>query len=204
MDYNTSRNKLLLPEYGRNIQKLVEQAITLENREERNNAAKAIIRIMGNIHPHLRDVSEFTHKLWDHLHLLADYKLEIDSPYPLPEPNKYIKPERIEYPQGDISYRHFGKVIESLIKLAVDETDEEKKYNLTKVIVRQMRKTYATGSREGINDETIYSAISHLSKNKLEISDKLKEEMHNSGNFNQRSQNNYGGKSKRKRTIRKK
>ena len=204
MDYNTSRNKLVLPEYGRNIQKLVEQAIAIENQEERNNAALAIIRIMGNIHPHLRDVSEFTHKLWDHLHLLADYKLEIDSPYPLPEVDKYTRPKRIEYPQGKISYRHFGKVIESLIKLAVDETDEEKKYNLTKVIVRQMRKTYATGSREGINDETIYSAISHLSENKLEINDKLKEEMQKSSNSHQRNRSNTGGLSKRKRTIRRK
>lgn len=204
MDYNTSRNKLVLPEYGRNIQKLVEQAVALEDRDERNNAAHAIIRIMGNIHPHLRDVSEFTHKLWDHLHLLAGFKLEIDSPYPIPEPNKYIRPKRIEYPQGKISYRHFGKVIESLIKLAVDETDEEKKYNLTKIIVRQMRKTYASGSREGINDETIYSAINHLSDNKLEISDKLKEEMQNSVNFNQRGRGSNSGMSKRKRTIRKK
>ena len=157
---------------------------------------------MGNIHPHLRDVSEFTHKLWDHLHYMADFKLDIDSPYPLPEKNVYIRPERLKYPQQDIRYRHFGKVIEKMIQLAIDEKDEEKKLEFIRIIVRQMSKTYALGSREGINDETIFSAIENLSEGRLVIDDKVKEylQTNNTNNF-QQNQNN--GRAKKRKNIRK-
>ncbi len=175
MDYNTSRNKLFLPEYGRNIQKLVEQAIVIEDREERNKAAHAIIRIMGNIHPHLRDISEFTHKLWDHLQFLANFKLDIDAPYQLPDRILEDKPQRIEYPNKRIQYKHFGRIIESLIQVAVDETDPEKKTELIQVIIRQMRKSYVLWSREGANDEAIFNAISKLSENQLIITDEIKQ-----------------------------
>ncbi|MCK5536869.1 MAG: DUF4290 domain-containing protein [Bacteroidales bacterium] len=198
MDYNTSRNHLILPEYGRNIQRLVETAVKLETKEERNNAAQAIIHIMGNIHPHLRDVSDFNHKLWDHLQLMAKFQLDIDSPFPTPEIEPEEKIKRIDYPSHKIRYKHFGRIIESLIELAVNESDEDKKQQLTLSVVNQMRKSYYIWGKEGINDEMIFNAISEISKGQLAISDEIK-----NSTF-KREANNSNSRSTRKRLNRKK
>lgn len=211
MDYNTNRNSLILPEYGRNIQRMVEEAITLPTKEERNNAAQTIIQIMGNVHPHLRDVSDFNHKLWDHLHIMASFKLDIDSPYPIPVIDHSVRPKRIQYPNKSIKYKHFGVIIEDLINLAVKEEDIEKKEQLSLSIVNQMRKSYIIWSKEGANDEAIFNAIQELSKGMLVISDEVKnsvlkkEPSQNQQNNNNGQQNRTNFKSNnRKRIINKK
>ena len=115
-DYNTNRNKLILPEYGRNIQKMISHICTIEDRDERNKAARTIIGIMGNLNPHLRDVGDFKHKLWDHLAIISDFKLDIESPYEIPEPSKFQeKPNKIAYNQNRLKYKHYGKSVELMI-----------------------------------------------------------------------------------------
>ena len=116
MEYNTQKKKLLLPEYGRNIQKMVDYLLTIEDREERTRAAKTVIDVMGNLYPHLRDVPDFRHKLWDHLAIMSEFKLDIDTPYPLPSLSKLQeKPERLPYSSNHIKYKHYGKLVEKLI-----------------------------------------------------------------------------------------
>ena len=113
MIYNTQRPKLIIPEYGRNVQNMVDHAVSVEDREERNKVAHSIIDVMGNLNPHLRDVPDFKHKLWDHLFIMSDFKLDVDSPYPKPTPESFQeKPRRVTYPENGIRYRHYGRTIE--------------------------------------------------------------------------------------------
>ncbi len=120
-DYNTARKKLILPEYGRNIQKMVDHILTIEDREERNKAARTIIGIMGNLNPHLRDINDFKHKLWDHLAIIADFKLDIDAPYELPTQELLEeRPKKIDYNQKSIRFKHYGHSIALMIEKAVE------------------------------------------------------------------------------------
>lgn len=129
MDYNSNRKKLVLPEYGRHIQKMVDYAKAIEDPQERTKSAKSIIAIMGNMFPHLRDVSDFKHKLWDHLAIMANFEIDIEFPYKLPEPSiLYRRPGKLPYNTSKIKYRHYGKVVEELIDKAIEmEEGEEKK-----------------------------------------------------------------------------
>ena len=116
MEYNTSLPKMIIPEYGRNIQKMIDFAMTVKDREERNRVARAIIDVMGQLNPHLRDVTDFKHKLWDHIFIISDFKLDVDSPYPLPTAETFqTKPDRVLYPSNDIRYKHYGKTVERII-----------------------------------------------------------------------------------------
>ena len=119
MEYNTQLDRLIIPEYGRNIQGMIEYCCTIEDRAERNICARAIIQIMGQLNPPLRDVADFNHKLWDHLFIISQFKLDVDSPYPMPNAEKLAeKPKLLEYPKGRIRYKHYGKTIEEIIKKA--------------------------------------------------------------------------------------
>ncbi|MCX6301240.1 MAG: DUF4290 domain-containing protein [Bacteroidia bacterium] len=139
-DYNTQRKRMALPEYGRNVQKMVDHIKTIEDRAERNRAARTIIQVMGNLNPHLRDEGDFRHKLWDHLALIADFSLDIDSPYTLPEPTKFVeKPNQIPYKQGDIRFLHYGRIVELMIDAACEMKEGEEREYLTTLIVNQMK-----------------------------------------------------------------
>lgn len=174
-DYNTSRKKLILPEYGRNIQKMVNHLKTIEDREERNRAARAVIAVMGNLNPHLRDVSDFKHKLWDHLAIIADFELDIDSPYELPEKSKLEeKPNKVPYNQHSIRYKHYGRSIVMMIDKAVEMEPGEEKEDLIRMIAHHMKKSYLTWNREAVSDDEILSDLRTLSGGKLEISNDLK------------------------------
>jgi hypothetical protein len=174
-DYNTQRKKMALPEYGRNVQKMVDHIKTIEDRDERNRAAKTIIQIMGNLNPHLRDVGDFKHKLWDHLALIAGFELEIDSPYPVPEPSKFFeKPKQVPYRQGDIRYLHYGRIIELMINAASEMEDGDDKEYLTNLIVNQMKKSYITWNRGQVSDEVIIGDMKLLSAGRLKITDGVK------------------------------
>src|SRR3954462_184451 len=124
MDYNTDLPQLIIPEYGRNIQKMLDFAITVEDREERNKVARAIIDVMGELNPHLRDVTDFKHKLWDHLFIISDFHLDVDSPYPKPTRETFqTKPELPKYPSKDSRYKHYGQAGENIIAKAKEYPD---------------------------------------------------------------------------------
>ncbi|OFY58705.1 MAG: hypothetical protein A2V50_01285 [Bacteroidetes bacterium RBG_19FT_COMBO_42_10] len=174
-DYNTQRKRMALPEYGRNVQKMVDHIKTIEDRAERNRAARTIIQIMGNLNPQLRDEGDFKHKLWDHLALIADFQLDIDSPYPSPELTKFIeKPKQIPYQQGDIRFLHYGRIIELMIDAACEMKEGEEKEYLTSLILNQMKKAYITWNRSQVADEVIISDMKMLSGGKLKITDGVK------------------------------
>ena len=154
---------------------MVDHIKTIEDRDERNRAAKTLIQIMGNLNPHLRDEGDFKHKLWDHLALIADFDLDIDSPYPVPEPIKFVeKPRQVPYRQGDIRFLHYGRIIELLIDAAIKMEDGEEKEYLTTLIVNQMKKSYITWNRSQVADEVIIGDLKLLSGDKLKITEGVK------------------------------
>ena len=142
MEYSTNRNNLILPEYGRNIQKMVEYASGIEDKEKRNLAAQEIINIMGSMNPHLRDINDFKHKLWDQLMLMSDFKIDIESPFPIPEKEFFEeKPKKVEYTGGNLRYKYLGRIMQKLITAATEIEDEEKKAELVKIITNHMKKS---------------------------------------------------------------
>jgi len=174
-DYNTQRKRMALPEYGRNVQKMVDHIKTIGDRNERNRAARTIIQIMGNLNPHLRDEGDFKHKLWDHLALIANFDLDIDSPYPIPEPTKFVeKPRQVPYQQGNIKFLHYGRIVELMIDAASKLKDGDEKEYLTTLIVNQMKKSYVTWNRSQVADEVIISDLNYLSGGKLKITEGVK------------------------------
>jgi hypothetical protein len=174
-DYNTSRNKLILPEYGRNIQKMVNYVKSIEDREERNKAAKTVIAVMGNLNPHLRDVNDFKHKLWDHLAIIADFDLDIDSPYDWPEKAALEqKPNKVPYNQHSIRYKHYGRSIVLMIEKAVELEEGEEKTDLIRMIAYHMKKSYLTWNREAVSDEEILTDLKTLSAGRIEVKEDLK------------------------------
>lgn len=174
-DYNTSRKKIILPEYGRNIHKMVEHVKGLTDREERNRAAHAVISVMGNLNPHLRDIVDFKHKLWDHLAIISDFDLDIDWPYPLPTKETLQEPPlRVPYNQNNIRYKHYGKLVYQMIGKAKDfEENDEKKY-LLENLANNMKKFYLTWNREAVNDEVIYNDMKEMSNGKIVMNPELK------------------------------
>ena len=194
-DYNTSRNRLVLPEYGRNIQNMVEYLMTIEDRDERNRLAYVVISIMGNMNPHLRDISDFKHKLWDHLAIMSNFKLDIDSPYEKPD-NRLLqtKPRRVEYKNKEIKYKHYGRTLEMLIEAASDYPEGEEKQQLIKIIANHMKKSYLTWNREVVTDSEIFKDLRVLSGGRIDIKDTVK--------LNDTKE--ILSKNKRKRFIRKK
>jgi len=169
-DYNTRRARLVLPEYGRNIQKMVEHLLTIEDRDERNKAARTVIAVMGNLNPHLRDVADFKHKLWDHLAIISDFKLDIDSPYETPTPELLMeKPNKIPYNQKSIRFKHYGHSIVLMIEKAVEMEEGEEKHDLVQMIAYHMKKSYLTWNREAVDDREILEDLVTLSGGKLKL-----------------------------------
>ncbi len=171
-DYNTSRNRLYLPEYGRNVQKMVNHICTIEDREERNKAARTIIGIMGNLNTHLRDQGDFKHKLWDHLYIISDFRIDVDSPYETPEPEQLKqKPSPIPYNQNRIKYKHYGHSLEMMIKKALEMEEGEEKEQLIAVLANHMKKSYLTWNREAVDDQQIFSDLKELTGGRIENTD---------------------------------
>ena len=170
MYYNTQRKKLPLPEYGRNIQNMVDYLFTVEDRDKRNRSAQVVIDVMGNLYPYLRDVAEFKHKLWDHLAIMTDFKLDIDYPYNPPTPDILTeKPNIVPYPQTKIRYKHYGFIMESLIKKTAEMEGEEKDI-LVELLANHMKKSYMAWNKDGVDDEKIFLDLKELSRGKLNIS----------------------------------
>ncbi len=171
-DYNTSRKRLVLPEYGRNVQKMIDHICTIEDREERNKAARTIINIMGNLNPHLREQGDFKHKLWDHLFIISEFRLDIDAPYEKPEPSRLAeRPNRIGYNQNRIKYKHYGHSLELMINKALEIEDEEERAQLISTLANHMKKSYLTWNREAVDDQQIFSDLKELSRGRIENKD---------------------------------
>jgi len=170
LEYNAERPHLIIPEYGRHLQKLINQATLIENKEERNKAAKYIIQVMGSLNPHLRDVPDFQHKLWDQIFIMSDFKLDVDSPYPIPTRDVInLKPERLEYPQKNPKYRFYGNNIKYMIDVANSWEDGEMKNALVKVIANHMKKSYLSWNKDTVTDVVIFEHLYELSKGKLNL-----------------------------------
>lgn len=169
MDYNSQRKKLPLPEYGRNIQNMVDYLFTIEDRDKRNRSAQTVIDVMGNLYPYLRDVAEFKHKLWDHLAIMSEFRLDIDYPYNPPTPDILTeKPNIVPYHQNKIRYRHYGFIMESLIRKTAEMEDEDKE-ELVELLANHMKKSYAAWNKDGVEDEKIFEDLKELSRGKLDI-----------------------------------
>jgi hypothetical protein len=172
MDYNSNRSKLPLPEYGRNLQNMVNHIMTIEDRNERNRAARTIIDVMGIMYPYLRDINDFKHKLWDHLAIMSNFQLDIDYAYSPPSPEFFDTPPlRIPYDNNKIKYRHYGKTIEFLIEKAAVYEDEKERDLLIKLIANHMKKSYVMWNKESVTDDKILIDIEELSKGKIKCSD---------------------------------
>jgi hypothetical protein len=202
-DYNSTRSKLLLTEYGRNVQNMVKYIVALPTKEERNRYANVVIDLMGFLNPHLRDVADFKHKLWDHLHIISDYKIDVDSPYPLPSPEAiHIKPEPLGYPNKRIRFKHYGKTIELMIAKAKAIDEPARKQHMVQAIANFMKMAYVQWNKDSVTDESILSDLRELSNGELKLEENVnlarveyRTPVQNTRTNNQRNnnQNNRGG-----------
>ena len=174
MRYNTKEKRLALPEYGRNIQNMVDHCVSIADREERTHCANTIINIMGNMFPHLRDVNDFKHILWDHLAVMSDFALDIDYPYEvIKKEDLYIKPNKLPYNSGRITYKHYGKNLEQMIKKATEYADGEEKEYLIQLLANHMKKSFLTWNKEVVDDRKIFSDLDLLSKGNIVLDEEL-------------------------------
>ncbi len=174
MQYNTQQKRLPLPEYGRSIQNMVDYALTIQDRAERQRCANTIIGIMGNMFPHLRDVPDFKHKLWDHLAIMSGFKLDIDYPYEIiRKDNLDTHPDKIPYPSTKIRYRHYGRTLEVLVQAAAAMPEGDEKRHLTALICNHMKKDYIAWNKEGVDDGKIADDLYELSGGKLQMTDDI-------------------------------
>ena len=170
LEYNTERPKLNIPDYGRHIQKMVDHAISIEDKEERNKVAKGIIAVMGNLNPHLRDVPDFQHMLWDQLFIIADFKLDVESPYEIPTREALAeRPAPLEYPQNFPKYRFYGNNIKKMIDVAISWEDGEKKDGLVLTIANHMKKCFLNWNKDTVEDDVIFKHLFELSDGKLNL-----------------------------------
>jgi len=173
MEYNTTRNGLIIREYGRHIQKMVDHILTIEDRKKRQEQAHVVIELMGFLNPHLKNVEDFRHKLWDHLFLISDFKLDVDSPYPIPTRETLkAKPERLPYPKRYPRYNHLGKNIEVVIDKALKEENPEKKQGFANAIAYYMKLSYNNWHKENIHDDAVQAELAAITKGELEFNNK--------------------------------
>ena len=208
-DYNSTRNKLILSEYGRNVQNMVKYIVALPTKEERNRYAQVVIDLMGFLNPHLRDVADFKHKLWDHLHIISDFQIDVDSPYPKPSPEAiHLKPEPLKYPHQRIKYKHYGKTIELMIEKAKSIDDPDRKRHMTQAVANFMKMAYVQWNKDSVTDESILNDLYNLSGGQLKLEENVnlnrveyRANPHNSNNNNNRGRtNNNNNQNNRGRT----
>lgn len=201
LEYNTERERLIIPEYGRHIQKMVIQATEIEDREERNKVAKSIIAVMGNLQPHLRDVSDFQHKLWDQLFIMSDFKLDVDSPFEKPSKEKLQeRPDPLDYPQNHPKYRFYGNNIKRMIDVAVKWEKNEMREALEFTIANHMKKCFLNWNKDTVEDDVIFAHLKELSNGEINLA-KKDEDLRDAHKLvrsnNKKSNNNKGGHRKK-------
>jgi hypothetical protein len=170
MEYNTTRNHLTMKEYGRHIQKMVEHVLTIEDDERRQGNANILIELMGFLNPHLKNVEDFRHKLWDHLFYISDFKLKVDSPYPIPQKETYkAKPGPLPYPKRHPRFSHLGKNLELVIDKALKEENPEKRQGFANAIAYYMKLAYTNWHKDTVHDDAIQSELTNLTQGQLEF-----------------------------------
>jgi len=170
MEYNTTRNHLIMREYGRHIQKMIEYLVTLEDKEKRQRNAYAVIELMGFLNPHLKNVEDFRHKLWDHLFLISDFKLEVSSPYPIPTRETLrARPKPLKYPKRYPKFSHLGKNLEIVINKALAEENPEKRNGFANAVAYYMKLAYNNWHKETVHDDAIQSELTNLTAGQLEF-----------------------------------
>ncbi len=180
LEYNTKKEKLVLPEYGRNVQQMVDYCMTIEDRQERNRCATAIIAIMSNLFSSQADVDDFNKMLWNQLAIMSDFKLDIDYPCEVIKPeNLHSKPEKVPYKLTPIRFRHYGKMIEKLVGVAADMPEGEERLELSLLIAKQMKKLMLQSNLDGVDDEKIFKDLAMYSHGKIILS----AEEHKLGDF---------------------
>ena len=200
LEYNTERPKLIIPEYGRHFQKMVDYAVSIEDREERNRIAKAIISVMGNLQPHLRDVPDFQHKLWDQLFIMSDFKLDVDSPFPITSQEVLEqRPDPLEYPQNFPKYRFYGNNIKRMIDVAINWEKGDKRDGLEYAIANHMKKCYLNWNKDTVDDKVIFQHLHELSDGQIDLAADG-ENLTDSGQFlkTRSSKSNRSGSSSKK------
>lgn len=174
MEYNTARELMQIPEYGRNIQKMIEYAKTIEDKDERNRAAKSIIKVMGQVNPYLKNNEDLTHKLWDHMFIIADFEFDVESPFPKPLREDFeTGPDQIPYPENEIEYRHYGRVIEQMIKKVAEEENEEERTKMGVAVANIMKRSYINWNRDSVDDRVIKKDVRELSGGKIMIPEEV-------------------------------
>lgn len=175
MQYNTQQKKMALPEYGRSVQNMVDYAVTIEDRAERQWCAETIIHIMEGMFPNLKNVPDFEHKLWDHLAIMSDFKLDIDFPFETVKPeNLKVKPDPIPTNRKKMRYRHYGRLLENLIVKACDIEEGPERDNLIALICNHMRKDYVAWNKDSIDEQKIADDLKEMSNGKLQLNDEIR------------------------------
>ena len=170
IEYNTERNHLIIPEYGRHLQKMVDHAVSIEDDVERNKVAKAIIDVMGNLNPHLRDVADFKHKLWDQLFIISDFKLDVESPFEKPTREELAaRPEPLGYPQNFPKYRFYGNNIKRMIDVALGWEEGDLKQALIATVANHMKKCFLNWNKDTVEDQVIFRHLYELSDGGIDV-----------------------------------
>ena len=192
--YNSNRQKLIMPEYGRTVQDMIRHAMSIQNREDRNRCANTKVNIMANMFPQMKDSPDFKHKLWDQLFIISEFQLDVDSPYPLPEPQKLeSKPQAVPYPMKHIRLKHYGHIIEDMIEEAVKTEDPERKKDLVVDIANYMKNSLLAWNKDFATDERLFNDIRILSGGRIEITeeDGLKTAAYSREAIQQQNRNNF-------------
>lgn len=200
LEYNTERTKLIIPEYGRHVHKMIDHALSSNDIKDRNKVAKAIIGVMGNLNPHLRDVPDFQHKLWDQLFIMSDFNLDVDSPFPKPVKEVYSqRPEKLNYPQSFPKYRFYGNNIKRMIDVAIEWEDNEMKKQLVYVIANHMKKCFLNWNKDTVEDSVIFQHFNELSNGKIntDLIDKPLSESKDLISFSNKKHSKSGKKGKK-------
>lgn len=175
MEYNTEREEMVIPEYGRNVQKMVDYALTIDDREKRNAYVNLIIIAMYNVNPDAKTIVDYKHKLWDHLFIISDYKLDVDSPYPMPDKQQRLAPpKQLEYKNSKIKFGPYGKVLENMIEKVIAMEENEEKQTLIALIAQQLKKSYLQWNRDSVDDELILKHFEELSQGQLKLHEDFK------------------------------
>ena len=206
MEYNTTKQPLILPEYGRNVQMMADYLLTIKDRDRRTEAAKELVSIMINMNPIVRETKDYKQKMWDFLAQLCGYKLDVDFPYPITRVSELPKPEKLQYNLNEIRFRHYGYTVERMIKAAMELEDGEEKDVLVRMIANNMKRNYALWNQKSVTDEIIASDLKRLSQGRLCLADDVKlmnVTVQNNGmmggmqkrnNFKKKNNNNQGKK----------
>jgi hypothetical protein len=172
MEYNTQKSKLVIAEYGRNLQQMAQDCANIEDREKRTRTAEFIVNVMAQMNPKVKESGDYRQKLWDHLHIMADFNLDVDSPYPAP-PKEVLRfgKSQLGYKQGNIRYRHYGRNIELIIEKAMTFEEGPEKEALIKTIANHLKKSYLNWNRSSVDDDVILKNLGDLSSNRLQLAE---------------------------------